>query len=431
MKPNLLSSAALVVLSTNGVLSKDSSSANGLRDAFDTMADAAKAKFAGLSDHAAVGGSEEPELSASAFGTSLFSEVCEEFPSGNVLLSPLSVHKALALVKDGATIGSENEAELKQLLGSSSSIEQTSEDGECDVQLSIATSIWANRLKQSYVDGAVENHSAEAFPLPDRYTPVDDWIEKKTNGMIKGFLGDDELDGDIEALLVNAVYFKGAWTYEFDPKDTVDGDFTLRDESKSPAKFMTATFKMCLLEKASALGGASAVMLDYGNQTSDGEPAEFASIFILPATPDTDSMNDVITGLNSQSIEDLMDRAWKTNAKVVLPRFRLEFGPEKLKPSLEDMGMKIAFDDRNQNMFDEMSGNPGLYVGDVLHGAVMEVTEAGTEAAAATVVPMRSRSMPRAPPEITFDRPFVVVVIHKATGEPVFMGRVEEPVLIF
>lgn len=392
------------------------------------MTDAAKAKFARPSDYAAVDGSEEP--SASAFGTSLFSKVCEDFPTGNVLLSPLSVHKALALVRDGATIGSTNEAEMKQLLGSSSSIEETAEDGDPDVQLNIATSIWVNNLKESYVNGAITNHSAEAEPLPERYTPIDEWIEDKTNGMIKGFLGDDKLSDDIEALVVNAVYFKGAWTTEFDPKDTVDGEFTLRDESKSPAKFMSATFKMEILQDSEALGGASAVMLDYGKKTTDYEPAEFAAIFIKPATSETESMNDVITGLNSQSIDDIMDRSWKTNAKVVLPRFKLDFGPQSLKSSLEDMGIRAAFD-QTPDKFDEMSLDPGLHMGDVFHGAAMEVTEAGTEAAATTAVPMRSRSLPRPPPEITFDRPFVVAIIHKSTGEPVFMGRVEEPVLVF
>merc|ERR1739842_87837 len=99
-----------------------------------------------------------------------------------------------------------------------------------------------------------------------------------------------------------------------------------------------------------------------------------------------------------------------------LPRFRLEFGldsPESIKSSLNNMGMKVAFDEKVYNKFDEMSSDPELTVIDALHGAVMEVTEEGTEASATTVVPMVNRSRPRLPLELTFDRPFVVAIIHR------------------
>ncbi len=74
----------------------------------------------------------------------------------------------------------------------------------------MATSIWANNLKQSYIDKEKQSQSAEAFPLPRLYSEVDRWIEKKTKGMIKKLLGDDHVDASIVALLVNAVHFKGA-----------------------------------------------------------------------------------------------------------------------------------------------------------------------------------------------------------------------------
>jgi len=437
-----------VLLHTPDVLSEQPSSSVGLKGVFAAIADEVN-KFAGLSDHTAVDDKqnnrgdkdykiyirgkmrsnektvqENSEPSASTFGTSLFSEVCADFPSGNVLLSPLSVNNALVLVKDGATIGSENESELERVLGPPSLIE---DDGDSDVQLIMASSIWANSLKQSYIDGAISNHSADAFPMPSRYTPVDKWIEDKTNGMIKGFLGDDKIDSHIVALLVNAVYFKGTWTYAFDPEKTVDGEFVLRDESKLPARFMTATREMEYIGDSPLLGHAQVVMLDYGEESP--EPSEFTSMFILPDTSDAASMESVISGLNSRPIS--VEDTYKTKVDLKLPRFRLEFGPADLKPSLEDMGMNIAFNEKVDGKFDEMSNDSTLTVGAVLHSAVMEVTEKGTEAAAATVVPMRNRSRPRPPPELTFDRPFVVAVIHRATGTPVFMGRVEEPELVF
>lgn len=145
-------------------LKEPSSASLGLQGVFDAMADAAKAKSFAADD-------DEP--SASTFGTTLFSEVCGS-SSENCLISPLSVEKALALVKAGATIGSENEAEIASVLGPPFLIEQADEEdnGDSDVQLLVATSLWANELKESFVEKAISEHSAEALPLPTYYTPI-------------------------------------------------------------------------------------------------------------------------------------------------------------------------------------------------------------------------------------------------------------------
>lgn len=419
------SSAALALASIPGALSMELSPPAGLRGAFDAMANVAKSKVIGLSDHSsAVYDDDGDEPSASAFGTALFSEVSNS-TSGNILLSPLSLYKCLALVKAGATIDSLTEAEMAHVLGPSPQLEPTEGEG---VTLNIANSVWANELRESYVEGLKEKYSADAFPLPSRYTDIDNWIEDKTNGMIKGLLGDDDIDGDVVALLVNTVYFKGMWTQKFDPTFTYDGDFVKRDDSKLPAKFMKTIREMEYIEESPALGGASAVILDYGEQSSEDEPTEFTSMFILPKSADADSMSAVIEGLNSQPISQLLGEATKDKVELHLPRFKLEFGPAKLSTILESMGMKAAFDRSTNHKFDEMSDNPTVYLSEVFHGTAMEVTEAGTEAAAGSAAEMRKRSKFRGP-QMRFDRPFVVAVIHRESGSPIFLGRLEEPVL--
>ena len=108
-----------------------------------------------------------------------------------------------------------------------------------------------------------------------------------------------------------------------------------------------------------------------------------------------------------------------------IPRFRLEFGPKSLKPSLQKMGIEAAFDQNSYEQFNRMSVDPLLYVDDVQHGACMEVSEEGTEAAASTVVVMMTRSRPRGVLELFFNRPFLVNIIHRPTGISIFMGKVE------
>jgi serine protease inhibitor len=374
---------------------------------------------------------DQTERSSSTFGTTLFSKVCDSLPTNNnVLVSPLSVYQALSLVKDGATIGSDNELEMVTLLSPPEAqdhanmlqklAEQT--NSTSDVQLSMATSIWTDGLKQSYIEAAKVSQSAETFPLPETFTPVDDWIENKTMGMIPKMMGDEALDPLTRALLVNAVHFKGAWTKEFDPKDTVKGPFSLLDGSKVTAQYMKDSRVIKAAVSSPSLGGASFVALDYGNVT---EP-EFSSLFILPATGDEVSLDDAIHGLNTQSILDLLEEASEIDVRLQLPRFRIDFGPSQLKPMLFDMGMTLAFDPNVLEKFNQMTFDPYLYIKDVYHGACMEVTEEGTEAAAATVVIMLTRAMPRQF-RLTFDRPFIVVVLHHRTGMPLFIGKIANP----
>ena len=290
------------------------------------------------------------------------------------------------------------------------------------VQLNMATSVWANDLKASYMNHLMREHSAEAFSLPETYGPVDDWIEAKTNGKITKLMGDDAIDPFTSALLVDAVYFKGSWTYAFSPVDTADDVFYHRDGRQTPAKFMKASRVMEAIQSTPLLGNASFVVLDYG------EAAEFSALFILPGSSSKESMDDLISGLTSHSISDLVQEATGVSVILKLPRFHLAFGPSQLKPHLMNMGMKIAFDRDILGKFNRMSYDRGLYVEDVHHGACMEVNEEGTEAAAATVVVFGRSSRPREDPVVlTFDRPFVVVIFQRSSGIPLFMGRVEDP----
>lgn len=77
--------------------------------------------------------------------------------------------------------------------------------------------------------------------------------------------------------------------------------------------------------------------------------------------------------------------------------------------------------------FLQMSEDPQLYLDDVFHKAVMEVTEEGTVASAATAAIMMSRSIPQPPKEMIFDRPFGMVVLHTPSMTPLFVARVDDP----
>ncbi len=92
------------------------------------------------------------------------------------------------------------------------------------------------------------------------------------------------------------------------------------------------------------------------------------------------------------------------------------------------MGMQDAFSMADAD-FSGMTGERDLYISDVIHQAFVAVDESGTEAAAATAVVMslRSAAIPREPPAVVVDRPFIFVIRDIETGSILFMGRVMNP----
>jgi serpin B len=74
-----------------------------------------------------------------------------------------------------------------------------------------------------------------------------------------------------------------------------------------------------------------------------------------------------------------------------------------------------------------MDGKHDLYIQDVIHKAFIAVTEAGTEAAAATAVIIGITSAPLSPVYFNVDRPFIFLIRDNPTGAILFVGRVLNP----
>ena len=110
-----------------------------------------------------------------------------------------------------------------------------------------------------------------------------------------------------------------------------------------------------------------------------------------------------------------------------LPRFRAEWGVTSLVLYLRALGVAAAFD--GSRVFSRMSDDPDVRIEDVQHKAIIEVNEEGTVAAAATAARFTPAStMPPRP--IHFDRPFVMLVVHRPSAVPQFAGRFNHPTFV-
>jgi len=117
---------------------------------------------------------------------------------------------------------------------------------------------------------------------------------------------------------------------------------------------------------------------------------------------------------------EILDNITETDdVNLQIPKFKLEYGIKSLKDSLSSLGMEEAFEDRA-----DFSGiREGLYIDEVLHKAVIEVNEEGSEAAAATVVVLEESAAVIEPVTFIADRPFMFVIADDNTGTILFMGK--------
>lgn len=124
-------------------------------------------------------------------------------------------------------------------------------------------------------------------------------------------------------------------------------------------------------------------------------------------------------------------RAWtdpenmtEIKVQVFLPRLKLEESYE-LESFLRGLGMIDAFEEAKAD-FSGMSTKKNVPVSKVAHKCFVEVTEEGTEAAAATAVVRNSRCS-RMEPRFCADRPFLFFIRHHRTNSLLFCGRFSSP----
>ncbi len=100
----------------------------------------------------------------------------------------------------------------------------------------------------------------------------------------------------------------------------------------------------------------------------------------------------------------------------------------KLSSVLSKLGAPDAFDESKADFSGIKTENDGLHISKVIHKAVVEVNEEGTEAAAATAVVMMTRcAVLTFPQEFRCNRPFLFFIHDNKLQTVLFMGRYSKP----
>ena len=354
---------------------------------------------------------------------------------GNLIYSPYSIFQALLMTAAGAegatasqmasVLGVDlNNPEIHNLMNAlNKALTTQPEYLQSDAQpltFNIANAVWAQKdfhFEQSFLDTLSANYNA-GLKLVDFNKPEDAralinlWVAAQTNDKIQELIPEGLLDQMTRMVLTNAIYFKGAWSNQFEEKDTEDGSFTLLDGSSETAPFMHGNFTLSALVSDKI----QAIRLPY-------EGGTYAMAAIMPL----ENFADFEAQLTAADLEQLLNSLQSSSAMVDLsmPKFQAEsrFG---LGEILAGLGMPDAFDAQKAD-FSGMTGKPDLMISSVLHQATIDVNEEGTEAAAATAVAMSVTSMPGQSYTIRLDKPFIYVIYETTTNTITFMGRVVNP----
>ncbi|WP_423129160.1 serpin family protein [Gaoshiqia sp. Z1-71] len=361
------------------------------------------------------------------FGLELFQQLLdEESGNSNLMISPLSVSLALAMAYNGADgdTKSQMEALLHKNGFSPDEINKAYQNlvdalasHDSRVNLEIANAVFYNRnfsVKSSFLQTNKVYYQAEVKDLDfsnaaATLKTVNDWVKLNTNNKIESIL--DQVSPYDVLYLLNAVYFKGIWTYQFDKKETRNRVFFLEDgrELSVPTMVVEETFRYTDQSQFEL------IELPYGGE-------KYAMLIFLPKSGY--SADDVARLLTPEDLSSWLSNMHGYNKKVFLPKF--EFSYDKgLTETLKALGMTDAFSPYLAN-FSGISDANDLFVSDVLHKTYLKVDEQGTEAAAVTAVIIGTTS---AGPDPVFavDHPFVFAIREKDTNAILFIGKVSNP----
>ncbi|CAB1443052.1 unnamed protein product, partial [Pleuronectes platessa] len=358
--------------------------------------------------------------SINAFSLDLFRTLSRANPSGNMLVSPLSIRSALAMVYLGAR--GETAAQMEKALSYFFGVVIHAEFKKLFEDINSTSGSYvlktANRLYGDNTEKFLTQYR-EAMPkyyqadlktvdfigaLEASRKEINTWVEQQHRQLV----------------LVNAIYLKADWKNLFNKAQTKGMPFKVSQNESKPVQMMIQMKKL-----------PYNYIPEYGLQILELPfMEEELSMFILLPKQSSDGYDPLLKLEKELTLERLNEWTDRGNMDVQseilvhLPKFKLEEDYE-MKGFLSELGMKDVFRASEADL-SGMNGGRDLFLSTVAHKAIMSVSEQGIEAAGATGPPGNRSSMLRGEP-FTADHPFLFYIRHNKTQTIFFLGRFVSP----
>jgi serpin B len=362
-----------------------------------------------------------------AFAFKLLGAIAGTEQAPNLFISPLSVGMALGMAYNGSA--GETEAAMRQTLelgglslddinASYRSVIDLLRNLDPSVEFTIANSLWYRQgftPAPAFLDRVVTFFDATVTGLdfndPGAASTINQWVDDQTNGRIPEIVT-PPIPALTIAYLINAIYFKGDWTHQFDPSRTAPGPFHRADGSEASIPLMRAQGEMPL--QYARAGDVQVLDLPYGG-------GAYRMTIVLPDQPE--ALAALALRATADAWEGWVAMLDSTEAQVILPKFTLSY-EQSLQDELTALGMEVAFCESPLANFTAMFPTEQACISSVKHKTFVDVNEEGTEAAAATSVEIGLTS---APPTLTVDRPFIMAIREALSGTILFLGLIGDP----
>ena len=346
----------------------------------------------------------------------------------NMFVSPFSIYDALAMAYDGAAKKTAKEMRSvmkfkKDQTESHDEFVKLLNEYKKDNSVFTITNAAVAQKNYNFLDSYMKclkdfdaTISQADFSKPeeraDAVKKINDWVSKNTNKKITDLLSNNDIDELTRLILLNAIYFNANWSTEFKGEKTRQMTFYGKNSVEYVTDFMNGTQNVALSQN----DDAQMMKIDYEK--------EKASMFIIMPKENVD-IDKYISELDEQKFASLEKSMQTFKADVSMPKFKIESRFE-MKKVLMEMGIKAAF--TKSADFSKMNGKSNLLIDEVIHKSFIEVSEKGTEAAAATAVVVREKSMVmKDNPKVVINRPFVFVIRENKNNAILFIGKYVKP----
>jgi serpin B len=349
----------------------------------------------------------------------------------NLILSPFNSATALSMALAGA--GGRTAEEMQSVLHlhydstydaalGALLADLTKAGNTAGSELHTANGLWVQKgfaIQPAFESTLANNYHAPLTPLDFIANPeaarshINRWTEEHTQEKIKNLFPAGSLDAQTRLVLTSAIYFYGKWQSPFIPLRTQPEPFVLPTGATTQANFMNQTSDFGYTDTPSA----QILEMRYAG-------TGIAFDVLLPKT--LSGLPPLETSLTIENLSGWLGNLTTRNVQVSLPKFRAE-SEFSLRKALSTMGMPTAFTDKAD--FSGIDPKRALAISEVVHKAFVDVSEQGTEAAAATGITMRATAMRMPEQTVVFraDHAFIFLIRDTRTGVILFIGRLMNP----
>lgn len=363
-----------------------------------------------------------------AFSLRLFQKLAALQPDSNIFCSPLNVSTAFSQLYLGSanktteaisqTFGwKDNSAPHHQSLNSLLAKLTSKKDGPT---INIANKLWLSpsfTVFPEYTERLKKFYAAELFSIDFSNNvaaakAINDWVALKTEKKITELLKPDQIASTTKFVITSAIYFKADWATPFKKEDSKNETFY--GAQPKDVNMMHKDFGKSA--KYLELDSTKVLALPYTN-------SRLAAYFILPA--EDMPLASFTAALQPEFFATILAAPSLEfdYVRTTLPSWRVEYN-QSLYPILAEMGLNKS----PELDLAAMTPAQKLAISVVQHNAFVEVNEQGTEAAAATAVVVKDRSVSIQPKltvyEFIANRPFLYFIADEETNTILFIGSI-------